>query len=272
MTVYLGKSNFARSRRNLPKTKMRRTDKDEMRLIMSRKEKSDMWSQKIPTSFIAKDRIFCYSENLWFTGTAFYCYHLIHKMWQILHKPSPGLTNHLFKQASVLDPNWLMTESYWLKCCCILLYRCMLNIFNTITTSRHSSLEKYTSHFIERVVCENELETDQNCNILTNHSSGHNSVFFLFSWAAQPGAWGTSLCWDMVDIPASSLQLIWTSCRRGYIIIWRPPTSCERHNSHSIQPLDSQGRPWSPDIFNHIHLLFTQVHFFFWQLGRVGGQ
>ena len=32
---------------------------------------------------------------------------------------------------------------------------------------RHSLLEKYTSHFIERVVCERELETEQNCNILT---------------------------------------------------------------------------------------------------------
>ena len=48
----------------------------------------------------------------------------------------------------------------------------------------------------------------------------------------------------MVLIPTSSLRLIWTSCRRSYIIIWRPPTSCERHNSHSIQPLNSQGRPW----------------------------
>ena len=55
--------------------------------------------------------------------------------------------------------------------------------------------------------------------------------------------WGPSLCWDMVLIPASSLQLIWTSCRRGYIIIWHPPTSCERHNSYSIQPFDSQGCP-----------------------------
>ena len=27
------------------------------------------------------------------------------------------------------------------------------------------------------------------------------------------------------------------------IIIWRPPTSCERHNSHSIQPFDSHGCP-----------------------------
>ena len=32
---------------------------------------------------------------------------------------------------------------------------------------QHSSLEKYTSHFIERGVCERELETEQNCNILT---------------------------------------------------------------------------------------------------------
>ena len=33
---------------------------------------------------------------------------------------------------------------------------------------RHSSLEKYTSHFIERVLFERELETEQNCNILTS--------------------------------------------------------------------------------------------------------
>ena len=41
------------------------------------------------------------------------------------------------------------------------------NIFDTIKTSGHSSLEKYTSHFIERVVCERELVTEQNSNILT---------------------------------------------------------------------------------------------------------
>ena len=47
----------------------------------------------------------------------------------------------------------------------------------------------------------------------------------------------------MVLIPSSSLQLTWTFCRRGYIIIWHPPTSCKCHNLHSIQPLDSQGSP-----------------------------
>ena len=43
--------------------------------------------------------------------------------------------------------------------------------YKIITThnkdERHSSLEKYISHFIERVVCERELEIEQNCNLLT---------------------------------------------------------------------------------------------------------
>ena len=52
----------------------------------------------------------------------------------------------------------------------------------------------------------------------------------------------------------------------GYIIIWRPPASCESHNSHSIQPVDSQGYP--PYIFDRMHLLFTQLHFLLWQIGR----
>ena len=79
------------------------------------------------------------------------------------------------------------------------------------------------------------------------HSYGHNSVSFPFSWAAQPGAWRPSLsgtwssfqhllsnsncsigglvgpiCWVLVLSTAPLLQLTWTSCRRGYIIIWRP--------------------------------------------------
>ena len=141
---------------------------------------------------------------------------------------------------------------------------------DTIKMSGHSSLEKHTSHFIERVVCERELETEQRLqHIDPPNSSGYHSLSFPFSWATQLGAWGPSLCWDMVFIPASSLQLIWTSCRWGYIIIWLVASVTI---SHSIQPLDSQGHLWSPDIFDRMHLLFTQVHFFFWQLGRVRGQ
>ena len=115
---------------------------------------------------------------------------------------------------------------------------------DTIRTSRHSSLEKYTSHFIRKCcVWEVSWRLNRTATYWPPNSSGYNSISFLFSWAAQPGAWGPSLCWEMFLIPASSLQLIWTSCRQGYIIIWRPPTSCEHHNSHSVQPIDSQGYP-----------------------------
>ena len=40
--------------------------------------------------------------------------------------------------------------------------------------------------------------------------------------------------------------------------------------SHSIQHLDSQGHILI--FIDRMHLLFTQVRFLFWQLGRVGGQ
>ena len=92
---------------------------------------------------------------------------------------------------------------------------------------------------------EGSWRPNKDCNILTPppKSSGYHSLSFPFSWAAQPGAWGPSLSWDRVLIPASSLRMIWTSWHRGYIIIWRPSNFYERHNSHSIQPLDNQGLP-----------------------------
>ena len=93
------------------------------------------------------------------------------------------------------------------------------------------------------------------------NSSGYNSISFPFSWDAQPWAWGPSLCWDMVLIPASSLQLIRISCRRGYIIIWRPPIFCERHICTQFNPPIVKVILWSPDIFDRMDLLFTPVHF-----------
>ena len=143
-------------------------------------------------------------------------------------------------------------------------YACR-NIFNTIRTCGYSSLEKYTSHFIKKVVCERKLQTKQRLQHIDPHSSGYNSISFLFSWADHPGAWGPSLCWDMVPIPASSLQLIWTSCRWGYIIIWRPPSSCKHHNFAlnstprlSRLPLISGYlRPDAPVIYTGAFLLLT---------------
>ena len=58
---------------------------------------------------------------------------------------------------------------------------------------RHSLLEKYTSHFIWKVACERELETERNCNILTPTLMAISVVSFSFSRAAQPEAWGPTL-------------------------------------------------------------------------------
>ena len=120
-------------------------------------------------------------------------------------------------------------------------------IFNAMKTSGHSSLENYTSHFI--------WKGSKGYYCVRGELNRTATDWPLLFWLSQPffpvllgcstgGLGGPSLCWDMVLIPASFLQLTWTSCRRGNI----------------IEPLDSQGRPWSPDIFDRIHLLFTQVH------------
>ena len=155
------------------------------------------------------------------------------------------------------------------KCVTYLYAVACRNIFNTIKTSGHSSFKKYTSHFylkgLERVTKGIIVwEVSWRLNRTTTYwplpnSSGYSSVSFPFSWAAQPGAWGPSLSWNMVLIPTSSLQLIWTS--------WRPLTSCECHIYTQFNPSTVNVIPWSPDIFDQMHWLFTQVHFFFWQLG-----
>ena len=76
-------------------------------------------------------------------------------------------------------------------------------------------------------MCERELENEQRLQHIDPHSYGHNNVSFPFSWAAQPGSWGPSLSgtWSSfqhLHSNWSDLQLIWTSCRQGYIIIWCP--------------------------------------------------
>ena len=70
-------------------------------------------------------------------------------------------------------------------------------------TSEHSLLEKYNSHFIERVVCERKLETEQNCNILTPTLMATIALLTR----AQPGAWGPchSGTW-------SSFQFLLSNC------------------------------------------------------------
>ena len=75
--------------------------------------------------------------------------------------------------------------------------------------------------------------------------------------------------WELVLSTASYLQLqqltpnsklTRTSVTPGYINVWRPPASV------SVASAPNSTRPQSrlsPDIFDRMHLLFTQVHFLF---------
>ena len=132
-------------------------------------------------------------------------------------------------------------------------YTCR-NIFNTIRTSEDSSLEKYISHFIERVVCERELETEQNCNILTP------SLMAIIAFLSHsPGMLNRA--------PGGSASL----GHGPHSSIFSPTVSSSNklpvHRvislfyAHSIQHVDSQG--YLLDIFDRMHLLFTQGHFLF---------
>ena len=86
------------------------------------------------------------------------------------------------------------------------IHMCMQNHNDAIKTSGHSSLEKYTSHFIERVVCERELETEQNCNILTPTLLAITAFLSHSPGLLNRGPGGQPLR-DMLLTPASSLQL-----------------------------------------------------------------
>ena len=135
------------------------------------------------------------------------------------------------------------------------------------------------------------------------HSIGHNHVSFLFSWAAQPGAWGPSLsgCWfSLLHLISNSSdpQLInrgpkWSLCcvlafstASYHQLIWSPNwlnfLCTALYNSSMptfflwasqialIQPIHGQG--YTLLFLDRMLLLFTQVHFLFWQPGRVVGQ
>ena len=152
------------------------------------------------------------------------------------------------------------------------------NIFNTIKTSGHSSLEKYTSHFIwkglkglRNVLCmRGELETEQNCNILTPPTLLATAGFLSYSpgllsrgpgGPASAGTWFSfqHLLSNWSELPAAP----------GYIIIWCPPTSCERHictqfNLSTVKVIPWYLRPDTPVIYTGAFLI--------WQPGRVGGQ
>ena len=80
-------------------------------------------------------------------------------------------------------------------------YTCRIHIDAMNKDERHSLLEKYVPLTLlkgfkkgySRFYCERDLETEENCNILTLTLMAISVLSFLFSRAAQPEVWGPSL-------------------------------------------------------------------------------
>ena len=108
---------------------------------------------------------------------------------------------------------------------------------------------------------------------IDSHSYGHNSVSFPFPWAAQPGAWGSSFsgCWfslphlSPTHLITNSLNFLCSELYNSstYTFLWASQIAL-------IQTDHGQG--YILISLDRMHLLFTQVHFLFWQPGRVEGQ
>ena len=147
------------------------------------------------------------------------------------------------------------------------------------------------------VVCEREMETERNCNILTppllRLSAFLSRSPGLLNWGP-----GTQPFWVLVLSTASYLQLVWSP---NWLIggLRAPSAGCWISLPHLITNWlnflctvlynsststfflwVSQLHSFNPStvkviilIFHErMHLLFTLVHFIFWQPSRLGGQ
>ena len=135
-------------------------------------------------------------------------------------------------------------------------------------------------------MCERELETEQNCNILTPTllviatflsrspgllnrgpgspaSLGHvpQSSIFSPTATAQSGSWGLTLL-GAGFLYRSLSPTDWISCALSYIIVQRPPSSFERHKLLSFYPSTSWlysaiPRPDAPVIYTGAFPILT---------------
>ena len=146
---------------------------------------------------------------------------------------------------------------------------------NTLKTTSTVLLEKYTSHFIWKGCMWEGVGDRTQLQHIDSHSIGHNRISFPFSWAAQPGAWGPTL------LGAGFLYRMLSTTGLVSKTNWLPVFT-ELYNSSTptfflwasqialIQPI--HGQDYTLLFLDRTHLLFTQVHFLFWQPGRVIGQ
>ena len=122
----------------------------------------------------------------------------------------------------------------------------MTNYTNTYTSAcrtRHiiktsdTVLKKiYISLYWKGCVWEGELETEQNCNILTLTLL---AITAFLSCSPRLLNWGPRLSGTYSSIQHiltnwSDLQTDWISCALSYIIVQCPPSSCGRYKLHSF--------------------------------------
>ena len=109
-----------------------------------------------------------------------------------------------------------------------------------------------------------ELETEENCNILTPTFMAITMFLSCSPGLLNRGPGGPA---SLGHVPHSSIFSptgLTSSLHPGYIIVRCPP-SCGCHKLHSIKPVHGQG--YILIFLDWMHLLFTQVHFLFWLLG-----
>ena len=122
-------------------------------------------------------------------------------------------------------------------------------------------LEKYTSHFKWKGCVWEGVGDRTELQHIDPHSIRHNHVSFPFSWAAQLGAWGSTLLgagflYHILSPTGLVPKLTDVLSSPSYIIVQPPPSSCGRHNLALIQPVHGQGyniliipRPDEPVIY-----------------------
>ena len=142
------------------------------------------------------------------------------------------------------------------------------NIFNTIKTGGYSSLEKYTSHFIRKLVtngllCERWVEDwtelqhiDPPTTLLATTAFLSRSPGLLNRGPVGPASARTWFSFQYLSPTDLNFLLpgLYNNLMSTYFL---------RASQFALNSTLRQSR-LSPDIFDRIHLLFTQVHFFFW--------
>ena len=131
-----------------------------------------------------------------------------------------------------------------------------------IMTNEHTSLEKYTSHTLFEMVAKGlcvrgELETEQTATYWPPVPLSLAALLSRSAGLLNRGSWGPiALCWELILSTASYLQLTDSKLTEllvapSYIIVWRPPASCERRICTQFNPSTAKV------IFDRMHLFLN---------------